>query len=174
MDSLTDLPTTWDRAGLEAAGFEGFVSFTELRVIKPRKLPGIYVVVRPSTVPPAYLDRSVAGWFKGNDPTAEPDVLKAAWVSDTTIVYIGKANWGKNEDGLRRRLTQYRRFGAGKAVGHRGGEQIWQLADHAELLVCWKVTDDADVQTFESRLIDDFEERHERWPFANRKPEPRH
>jgi hypothetical protein len=168
---MTDLPRSWSREGLEAVGFEGFVAFTELRVIKPPKLPGIYVVLRPSTTPPSYLERSVAGWFKGNDPTAEPAVLEKAWVTGTTIVYIGKANWGTNEDGLRRRLTQYRRFGAGKAVGHRGGEHIWQLADYAELLVCWKVTDDAEVETLESRLIDHFEERHGRWPFANRKPE---
>jgi hypothetical protein len=173
MDPMTALPTTWDREGLEAAGFEGFVPFTQLRVTKPPKLPGIYVVVRPSIAPRSFLASSVAGWFKGNDPTAEQSVLDKAWVNGTTILYIGKANWGKNEDGLRRRLSEYRRFGAGKAVGHRGGEHIWQLADHAELLVCWKVTDDAEVTGFESRLIDDFEERHERWPFANRKPEPR-
>ena len=174
MDPMTALPTSWDRAGLDAAGFEGFVPFTEPRVTEPPMLPGIYVVLRPSSAPTSYLDHSVAGWFKGNDPTADPAVLDKAWVEGTTIVYIGKANWGKSEDGLRRRLTEYRRFGAGKAVGHRGGEHIWQLADHAELLVCWKVTDDADVKALESRIIDDFEEHHERWPFANRKAEPRH
>ncbi|TFB71516.1 hypothetical protein E3O06_11765 [Cryobacterium glaciale] len=171
---MTDLPTLWTHVGLEAAGFEGFVPFTELQVTKPPKLPGIYVVLRPSTAPPSYLERSVAGWFKGNDPTAEQDLLEMTWVMGSTILYIGKANWGTHEDGLRRRLSQYRRFGAGKAVGHRGGEHIWQLADHAELLVCWKVTDDEEVKNLESRLIDDFEARHGRWPFANRKPEPIH
>jgi hypothetical protein len=57
---MTDVPTSWTREALEAAGFEGFVPFTELRVTKPPKLPGIYVVLRPSTAPPSYLERSVA------------------------------------------------------------------------------------------------------------------
>lgn len=171
---MTNLPTSWTREGLEALGFEGFVPFADLRVTKPPKLPGIYVVLRPSADVPVYLARSVAGWFKGSDPTAEVAVLEEAWVNGTTVVYIGKANLGTHKDGLHRRLTQYRRFGAGKAVGHRGGEHIWQLADHAELIVCWKATNDAEVKALESRMIDDFEERHGRWPFANRKPEVRH
>lgn len=90
-----------------------------------------------------------------------------------TIMYIGKANWGSKKNGLRRRLSEYRRFGAGSAVGHRGGEHIWQLADYAELLVCWLVTEVDEVKGTESRYIDDFEARHGRWPFANRKREIR-
>ena len=95
-------------------------------------------------------------------------MLQNAWVAGSTILYIGKANWGAKQNGLRRRLSEYRRFGAGKAVGHRGGEHIWQLADHAKLLVCWKAVLDGEVQSYESHLINDFTARHGRWPFANR------
>ncbi len=166
-------PVEWTAAGLKEAGYEGFVPFTALREQKPPKLPGIYIVLRPTLTEREFLGRSVAGWFKGKDPTTTSDVLELAWVAGATVLYIGKANWGTKQNGLRRRLSEYRRFGAGKAVGHRGGEHIWQLADHAALLVCWKVMDDTEVKSRESRLIDDFEAQYGRWPFANRKPERR-
>gem|GEM_PF-4330172 len=69
------------------------------------------------------------------------------------------------------------RHGAGKAVGHRGGEYIWKLADSwqatAHLLACWKTTTDDEVQPLETAMIDAFESRFGRWPFANRKHERR-
>lgn len=49
---------------------------------------------------------------------------------------------GANSDGLHRRLRQFRRYGEGGSARHSGGRRIWQLADHAALLVGWLVTDD--------------------------------
>lgn len=167
------LPKEWTRAGLEEAGFVGFVPLSALAPSQTPKLPGIYVVLRESNTSPMFLPQSVAGKFKGVDSTALVAALEAAWISESPIVYIGKANWGSKHDGIRRRLSQYRRHGAGKAVGHRGGEYIWQLDDSSQLLVCWKVTTDEEVQALETAMIDDFEARHGRWPFANRKHERR-
>ena len=63
-------------------------------------------------------------------------VLQNNWVDDAIVVYIGKAT------NLRAKLGQYRRYGLGRPVGHQGGRYIWQLADHAELLVAWRETPD--------------------------------
>jgi hypothetical protein len=163
----------WTRAGLEDAGFEGFIPLASPQPAAVPKQPGVYVILRESAVPPAFLEQSIAGIFKGVDSTVEVPVLEASWVDDTPVVYIGKAGWGTKQDGIRRRLSQYRRHGAGKAVGHRGGEYIWQLADSAQLLACWKTTADDEVQPLETAMIDAFESRFGRWPFANRKHERR-
>lgn len=167
------VPAEWTRGGLEDAGFEGFIPLAALSSQDAPKLPGIYVILRESTEPPAFLGQSIAGHFKGVDSTVEVPVLEASWVDDTPVVYIGKAGRGTKQDGIRRRLSQYRRHGAGKAVGHRGGEYIWQLADSAQLLACWKTTADDEVQPLETAMIDAFESRFGRWPFANRKHERR-
>lgn len=39
-------------------------------------------------------------------------------------------------------MRQFRRYGEGGSARHSGGRRIWQLADHAALLVGWLVTDD--------------------------------
>lgn len=164
---------TWTREGLARAGFEGFEPLATLPTHSVPKLPGVYIVLREETGRPVFLERSIAGHFKGVDCTVQLAVLEAAWVNLSSVVYIGKARWGKKQDGLRRRLSQYRRYGAGKAVGHRGGEYIWQLQDSSRLLVCWKVVPDDEVDELEGDLIDSFEDQHGRWPFANRKHERR-
>lgn len=167
------IPIDWTRDGLEAAGFVGFLPLAALPNSEVSKQPGIYVVLRESELAPEFLPASIAGRFKGIDSTVDGSVLWAAWIDGSPVLYIGKATWGKKQDGLRRRLSQYRRHGAGKAVGHRGGEYIWQLGDSANLLVCWKVVADEAVSLLESDLIDNFESRHGKWPFANRKHERR-
>ena len=69
--------------------------------------------------------------------------------------------------GLRKRLDEYGRFGAGEPAPHSGGRRIWQLADHRALLVGWKVTDDADAAGIESEMIAAFRAHHGVRPFAN-------
>jgi hypothetical protein len=170
---VTRLPREWSHAGLEAVGFEGFVPLAALGRSEAPKNPGIYIVLREGQAQAEFLPRSIAGHFKGVDSTVERAVLEAAWIPDTSVLYIGKARWGIKRDGLRRRLSQYRRHGAGRAVGHRGGEYIWQVAGSEAFLVCWKVVDDEAVDQFEADLIDAFEFEHGRWPFANRKHERR-
>lgn len=158
----------WDRVGLEAQGFAGFVPFAALpRSDVPRE-PGVYVVMRLADEAPAFLHSSVAGRFKGRDPSIAAERLEANWVTGTQIVYIGKATPGRDgRRGIRQRLDEYRRIGAGEAVGHWGGRLIWQLADWNELVIAWKETPDEDAGAVESRMLVEFVADHGKLPFAN-------
>lgn len=144
-------------------GFDGFVPFAALPDSPPPAEPGVYVVVRLARTAPVFLSGSPAGWFKDRDPTLPVAELRAAWVPGEPVIYIGKA---AGRRGLRRRLSEYRRHGAGRAVGHWGGRMIWQLADSAELLVGWRTV--ADARATEKALIADFVAMYGSMPFANR------
>ncbi|MEU4317185.1 hypothetical protein AB0F85_02200 [Nocardia fluminea] len=148
-------------------GFGGFVPFSELPDADVPAEPGVYVVVRPTETAPVFLSASPAGWFKGKDPTLPVAELQAAWVPGEPVLYIGKAAAGRSRKrGLRKRLDEYRRHGAGQPVGHWGGRMIWQLADSVELVVGWRTTDAA--RTTEKSMIVDFVKLYGKRPFANR------
>lgn len=155
-------------AALDLSGFDGWVPFSALPAAGVPTGPGVYVIVRPHTDPPRFLDVSPAGHFKGKDPTEPVAALEALWVPGAHVVYIGKANLGTSgRRGLRKRLNEFRRSGAGEPVAHSGGRRIWQLADHAELLVGWQVTDDADADGTETEMIAAFRAHYGVRPFAN-------
>lgn len=171
MDLSSYIPDAWTRVGLEGAGYEGFLTFDELRSTRAASDPGVYVVLRESAEPPKFLERSPAG--KRHDFTAPIATLEQAWVPGAEVLYIGKATWGTRRDGIHRRLKQYRRTGAGTADNHGGGVWIFQLEDAASLPVCWRATYDPSdefVGALEVRLIADFASRpeHGKRPFANR------
>lgn len=159
------LPKTFRRPDLEAVGFVGWTSWrallaTDLRAVPAT--PAVYVVYRSSERRPDFLDRSPGGYFKGKDPTAPIAVLRGAWVTDSQVVYIGKA------DVASRRLKQFARFGVGEPVGHWGGRYIWQLAGSAELLVAWHpISWGEAAREYEKRLLSLFVEIHGVRPFAN-------
>ncbi len=162
------MPTTWTEAGLAEAGFVGFVAFADLPLVDVPTTAGVYVVLRPGETTPVFLGQSPAGWFKGKDPSVAVERLNRKWISGISVVYIGKAGVEPSGGGgLRRRLGQYRRHGAGEAVGHWGGRFIWQLEDSEQLRVAWKVTLDLDPEDVESSLIADFVDVFGRLPFAN-------
>lgn len=128
----------------------------------------MYVIVRPTDDPPTFLDVSPAGHFKGKDATLPVVELHELWVPGTRIVYIGKADHGsRGERGLRKRLDEFRRFGAGEPVGHSGDGRIWQLAHHADLLVGRRVTEDTEAAQIESDMITRFRAHHGHRLFAN-------
>ena len=160
----------WTREGLEQAGFRGFVRFSELSDTDVPQVAGVYVVLRESVEPPEFLTASVAGHFKGRDPSALPERLADAWIDGASVLYIGKAaSDSRRRRGLRKRLDEYRRYGSGERAPHWGGRYIWQLGDSANLLVAWKATPWEDAEDAESRLIADFAAVFGSKPFANRK-----
>ncbi len=157
----------WSADALREGGFVGFVPLVAVQPSDVPTAPGVYAVIRATTASPVFLDASAAGRFKGKDPSAPADVLARKWVDGADVLYIGKATPGSaGRRGLRRRLDEFRRFGAGEPVGHWGGRYIWQLADRDELLVAWNATDE-DASAVESRMLRDFIAHYGALPFAN-------
>jgi hypothetical protein len=152
----------WTRPALSARGFVGWATFDKFRTadVCP-DVGGVYVVVRPDSEAPCFLELSRGGWFKDRDPTVTPDALRANWVSGAEVVYIGKAN------SIRRRLREFAKFGAGQKIGHWGGRLIWQLTDSATLVVGWMPTPGRDPLTVEGELIAEFKSQYGKAPFAN-------
>jgi hypothetical protein len=149
------------RPELEQAGFEGWMPFAALRDSHCPRSGGVYVVTYNADRPISFTEASCGGWFKGKDPTVPFDSLAANWVEGAEVVYIGKA------DQLKRRLTQYADFGAGKPVGHWGGRLIWQLPHSQRLLVAWTETPGRVPLQVETQLIGQFRRAYGKPPFAN-------
>lgn len=151
--------------GLRKAGFVGFVGFRELREGQIESVPkggGVYVVLRESDDSPIYLEQSVGGWFKQQDPTVALSALKGKWIIGAHVIYIGKG------DDLRRRLREFMNFGAGRPIGHRGGRYVWQLESSKDFIVAWRETADVGPRQAEIDLLRVFRKIHGgRLPFAN-------
>jgi len=158
----------WTIDGLRAASFAGFVRFADLPRADVPNVSGVYVVVRPDAAPPTFIETSIAGWFKGKDPTVRQEKLLAKWATKTSVLYIGKADVGTTgKRSIRKCLDEYRRHGAGEPVGHWGGRYLWQLSDSADLLVCWKESLPTQAEAVETDLIADFMTQFGVLPLAN-------
>lgn len=152
------------RAALEDLGFEGFVTFQDLRQGRIAEVPaakGVYVVLRVAGRKPAFLSTNPGGRFKGRDPSVGPEVLRAKWVAAASVIYIGKG------DNLRRRLSEFMRFGSGEPIGHWGGRYIWQVAGSGRFVVGWMQTAPVAARTTEIDLLAHFVATYGRRPFAN-------
>ena len=156
---------------LRSEGFRGFLPFNGIDIESIPRSPGVYVVLRESTSAPTYLDVNPGGWFKGKDPTVPVSELAASWPEGATCVYIGKAGpGGTGGRGLRKRLSEFRRFGDGQPAGHQGGRRIWQLADADDYLIAWLETPEQHPGPVEASLIARFVRAHGRLPIGNRTP----
>ena len=151
---------------LMESGFVGFKTVSEL-IGNSTVIPsgcGVYVFFRIKDAEPEFLEIGTGGFYKRSapkDPNVPITELKANWVEDTNIVYIGKAT------SLKTRLRAYLRFGEGKYSAHWGGRYIWQLKDSRDLVVCWKTTME-NPRTVEERMIAEFKAAHNgQRPFAN-------
>ncbi|MFC1526540.1 hypothetical protein ACFL6X_07000 [Candidatus Latescibacterota bacterium] len=129
----------------------------ELRSVPSRG--GVYAMLNGASAQPQFLPRSPGGWFKGRDPTVSPKVLQANWIAGAPVVYIGKGQ------DLRRRLSQFLRFGSGSPVGHWGGRLVWQISG----VETWQITWAEVVQprVTERAMLAAFEDDHGALPFAN-------
>ena len=129
---------------------------------------GIYVVLRTQKAPPIFKETGSGGHFKGRNPNVEIGVLESHWVENADVLYIGKAGGTENQSTLRCRLQAFLAFGNEKRVAHWGGRFIWQLEDHEDLLVCWKLAACSTPRELEETMIRDFKRKHHgRRPFAN-------
>jgi hypothetical protein len=149
---------------LKKEGFTGFKKMNDL-FIDSSFLPdnnGVYLVLNSDNKLAEFLTIGSGGHFKGKNPNVSLAELKANWVENTKVVYIGKAN------SLKKRLRQYFGFGQGKNIGHYGGRLIWQLKNSKDLVVCWKSTT-SDPREFEANLIQQFISIYGCRPFANLK-----
>ncbi len=154
----------FSRAKLVGAGFEGFVPLVVLDLKAVPREHGVYVVFREATSPLEFLLQSPAG--KRVDHTVSVEDLASGARISTGVLYIGKAGGAKAN--LRTRLSSFKRSGQGRADNHRGGRRIWQLVDHADLLVAWLPTPGEDAEAVEREVIGRFKELHGVIPFANR------
>lgn len=150
------------------AGFEGLYTIHALQHSKPictyvPEKPGVYLVVCPAAFPPVF---STSVLNRAN-PYPE-DVLMNGWIEGTPVLYIGKAGGSNHKATLRRRIRCYMRFGLGKTDNHKGGKSIWQLNNSSELLMMWKVIEDAEPASIETNLIREFRNIYGKRPFANK------
>ena len=116
--ALPQPPASFTRADLEAAGFAGWQTWSELRTADFSAVPcrpGAYLVFRPSDSSPSFVHPSRAGLFKGQDPSVPRKRLQREWADGANVVYIGKADFRKRPrevEALRLRLSEFAAFGA--------------------------------------------------------------
>ena len=122
--------------------------------------PGVYKVIRSSRNFPAFRKKSTGGRFKGRNPTVPKNELDKKWVKDTKVLYYGKA-----DRNLRRRISDYLKFGKGEPRPHWGGRFIWQLKDSDKLKIAWTKHDNP--RQLEQDLLKEFVSKYNKLPFAN-------
>lgn len=161
---------------IKSNGFTGFKTVSELTKDSSDidDVKGIYLFLYLEKEYPTFLEVGSGPplYKKKRNPNVSIEKLKANWVTDTIVVYIGKGG-GLNQKGiegaetLRSRLRLYFSFGKGNDVTHWGGRLIWQLSNSKDLVVCWKKTPNEEPATTESKLLEDFKSEYKKLPFAN-------
>lgn len=160
------------QGGLQAAGFDGFVSFGALDThYDELSSPGVYAVLRPEASELMLTETNTGFWYQARNPAYRLSKLQKRWDLPTPVLYIGKA--GDIEGGgttLWQRLQLFRRYGAGENVAHRGGRAIWQVQGAAsQLRVCWMTTPGLDPECVEDQLLELFKKEFRALPLANQK-----
>ena len=156
---------------IKQQGFKGFKTVKELWENKkdiPKKM-GVYLVIDTNFESTDFINPGVGGFFKGKDPNVQISDLKLNFVSNSQVVYIGKAGGSTVKATLHSRLGQYLSFGQTKNIGHYGGRFIWQIKEHQNLVFCWKETPNEEPVKVERDLINQFRNQFGKLPYANLK-----
>lgn len=159
--------SAFDETDLRSRGFTGFKAFGDLDLQAVPREPGVYVVLRGCRSQHAVVESSIGGWFKGADPTDDPAKL-AGRLWNAPTLYIGKADAGANGNrGLRKRISEFAKFGQGLPVGHKGGRYIWQLSNSQDLRIAWLPVTGRPAKDAEDELLEEFFVAYGQLPFAN-------
>lgn len=156
---MTDfpLPATWDRAGFEAVGFQGFVPLVGLDIDSLPRRRGVYAVFGSQAAEkPAFLEENPITRRK----PYTPGKLSMKWLPAQTVVYIGKAD---AVDGIYGRLGAFSR----KSSSHTGGRALWQLENAHDLVAAWVETPDHVAEIVEKSYLRSFRGQYGSFPFAN-------
>lgn len=172
IDNLAGKSTALEftEAGLRAANFNGFVSFTALKRHRDEdlKLPGVYVVLREWPTNAQLMEFEPMFKYKDGSPMRPLAELQSAWDLATPVLYIGKAGDLNRGVGLKKRLSQFRRYGGGTADNHAGGRAIWQVPNALEdLRICWIATPGLHPECVERQLLAQFKNDFGSLPMAN-------
>lgn len=159
----------FDQKWLQDQGFEGFQPISQLNdsLSSIPKDMGVYVLLMQTSTKPNFIELGTGGHFKGRNPNVSLLTLESQWVSNTNVVYIGKAGGTGSSATLYSRLKQYLKFGQGKPVGHWGGRFVWQIRESKDILVCWKVTINQEPRIVEKDLLIEFISIFGKLPYAN-------
>ena len=149
------------RAELEQYG--KLISIGEVGGIYKVYMPTDYkMIIRPTT--------DAITNYKGKSMLYTEQELVNKWEKicqravDKEILYIGKASKSKTRN-LRKRLTEYLKYGYGEVKNHRGGRAIWQLEDNKELLV--EIIQCENPEEREKELLIEYHQQCGEYPFAN-------
>ena len=170
-DTMPDRITSASLAsieGLQALGFEGFATVSDLARSNCLEVPvarGVYVAVREPADPPKIMPSSQAGRYRNENPSVKPVVLEKKWVPGAVLLYVAVADGTGVRNQLQQRIKRAIRYAGGAAIGATGGRYLWQLADHRKLRFAWLVTDSAADLAW--KMLGVFHERHGVLPFAN-------
>ncbi len=162
----TDFPLEMDR--FRALGTVGQCMRAGLPRASWLNQGGCYAILSPTDYRLALLSDDAVREHRNVISPWPAERLRKKWVDATRVVYIGLA--GKS---LRTRLGQLLRHAAGKTNDrgpHKGGEILWQLDGYEAFTIVASPTGPAEPpRTIEARYLGAFRDRHQSWPFANRK-----
>lgn len=92
------------------------------------------------------------------------EVLSLNGISEDGLLYIGKAN-ASNGRGLKKRITEFVKYGYGLCNNHRGGRAVWQLENNKELLL--EIIECPNPEEIEHQKLLAYKQIYEDYPFAN-------
>jgi hypothetical protein len=132
---------------------------------------GLYAVVVPADYEATFIDEDVVSRAKNVIGPWARERLRAKWVKEARVVYVGLAG-RESARCLRDRLRDLLRHCSGRTTDrgpHRGGEILWQLCEYTTFRVLALPTGGPPVpRQMEEGLIEAFRGRYGALPFANR------